>query len=416
MVMPQLMVKPVGQTARIPRKPKHQFYLEHRPWQIQPFAIVPVLPAETMKNALLQTRAVTDPIISPLTGWWLDYWLFYVKLRDLADREDFSGMMVDFDKDMSSHKEGAFVQRTYTPKSGMKWVQYCLDRVVEEYFRDENETGTFEIDNMPVAQLGIENFSQSGGNFAEFDTGGADVDVDLNADSTITASEIEKAQRQWMIARHEAITEMSFEDYLRAYGVRAPEAIEPHRPEMIRYWRNWTYPSNTVDHTDGSVSSACSWSVAGRADKDRRFDEPGFIFGVTVARPKIYFQNQKGCGAALMNSAFSWLPAMLKHDTAISWQQIANGDGPFENITDADGYLVDIRDLLIHGDQFTNVDLATVSDLSLAALPATDFQRRFASAADAAALFVDSDGPNYRVRQDGILDLTILGTQMDHTP
>lgn len=410
------MVQPVGRTARVPRRPAHQFYIQHRPWQIQPFAIVPVLPMETMKNALMQSRCVTDPLVSPLTGWWLDYYLFYVKLRDLADRDDFTGMMIDFDKDMSSHQESAFVQRFYTPKGGMKWVEYCLDRVVEEWFRDENETGTFEIDNVPVAQIGIENFAQSGVNAAEFAVAGADVDVDLNADSTITASEIEQAQRQWMLARHEQVTEMSFEDYLRAFGVAAPEAEEPHRPELLRYWRNWTYPTNTVDHTDGSVSSACSWSVAERADKDRLFKEPGFIFGVSIARPKIYYDAQKGCGAALMNSAFSWLPAMLKEDTAISWKHVANGDGPFEALTDAAGYYVDIRDLLVHGDQFTNVDLSSVSDLSKASLPDTDFQRRFPSAADAAALFTDSAGPNYTVRQDGILNLTILGTQIDQTP
>jgi uncharacterized protein YuzE len=325
-------------------------------------------------------------------------------------------MMLEVNKDMSSHKESAFVQRFYTPKNGMKWTEYCLDRVVEEYFRDENETGTFEIDNVPVCQIGMDNFAQSGVNAAEFELAGADIDVDLDADGTVTASEVERARQQWMLLRHEQVTEMSFEDYLRSFGIRAPEAIEPHRPELLRYVRNWTYPTNTVNDSDGSVSTACSWSIAERADKDRRFTEPGFIFGVTIARPKVYLSAQKGSGAALLNDALSWLPAMLHHDKNISWKQVANGDGPFEGITDTDGYWVDIRDLFLHGDQFTNVDLSSVSDLSLASLPDTDFQRRFPDATDAANLFVDSAGTARTIRQDGVLNLTILGTQMDHTP
>lgn len=414
--MPNMYIEGVKPAGRVSRRPSHPFYLQHRPWQIQPFCIAPVLPGETMKNALIQTRAVTDPLVSPLVGWWLEYYLFYVKHRDLADRDDFTEMMLDVNKDLSAHKEAAFVQRFYTPKGGMKWVEYCLDRVVEEYFRDEDETATFEIDNIPVAQVGMENFAQSGVNAAEFTTADLDVDADLDADGTITASEIERAQQQWMLLRQQGVTEMSYEDYLRSFGIRGPEAIEPHRPELLRYVRNWTYPTNTVNDTDGSVSTACSWSTAERADKDRLFKEPGFIFGVTIARPKIYFSQQKGNASALMSDALSWLPAMLAHDHAISWRQIANGDGPFESIADLNGYWVDIRDLLIHGDQFTNVDLSTVADLNVASLPGTDFQRRFPSAADAAALFVDSAGTARTIRQDGVLNLTILGSQRDYTP
>jgi len=50
------------------RAPQHHWSLRHVPFALQPFCIAPVLPGETMKNALLQARAVTMPIKSPLVG------------------------------------------------------------------------------------------------------------------------------------------------------------------------------------------------------------------------------------------------------------------------------------------------------------------------------------------------------------
>ena len=54
-------------TGRRPRRPSHPFQVRHEPFQIQPFFIAPVLPGETMKNLLLQSRAVTLPLKNPLT-------------------------------------------------------------------------------------------------------------------------------------------------------------------------------------------------------------------------------------------------------------------------------------------------------------------------------------------------------------
>jgi hypothetical protein len=78
------LIREVGKSRRIPRNPQHRFYLETRPWQIQPFLIAPVLPGETMKNLLLQSRVVSDPLLASLTGWFCEYYFFYCKHRDLA--------------------------------------------------------------------------------------------------------------------------------------------------------------------------------------------------------------------------------------------------------------------------------------------------------------------------------------------
>ena len=78
-----LAMAPARRTGRVTRGPRHSFNLRHRPFQIQPFLLAPVLPGETMKSLLLQSRAVTSPISNPLVGWWLEYYVFYVKHRDL---------------------------------------------------------------------------------------------------------------------------------------------------------------------------------------------------------------------------------------------------------------------------------------------------------------------------------------------
>ena len=68
MVRAPAMLRPVGQVSRKSRRPSHPFQLRHMPWQIQPFLIAPVLPGETLKNILLQSRAVTKPIKNGIVG------------------------------------------------------------------------------------------------------------------------------------------------------------------------------------------------------------------------------------------------------------------------------------------------------------------------------------------------------------
>jgi hypothetical protein len=402
---------------RFPRSPVHTFYLKQRPWQIQPCLIAPVLPNETMQRMLMQSRVVSDPVKNPLVGWHVEYHYFYVKLRDLDGRDDLTEMMLDVNKDVSAYKEASYVPRYFTPKNGMNYVEQCLDRVVAEYYRDEDEISqTFEIDSVPICEIRRKTFMQSAVNAAEFSTSDLDIDVDLNADDTVTASEVEKASLLWQHLRHAGVTEMSFDDYLRSYGVKAPETEDPHRPELIRTIEEWTYPTNTVDPSTGSPSTAISMSVSGSADKKRYFKEPGFIFGVSVVRPKVYFGNQHGAGASLLDNALSWLPAMFDKDSSVSWKPVANGDGPLENVTDTGGYYIDMRDLFVHGDQFINLDLTSATGIATISLPAADLQRRFASSSDALSLFVDDDpGTAAYVRQDGVQSLTILGKQADRT-
>lgn len=397
----------VPKSGRVNRYPRHSFQVATRPWQIQPFFIAPVLPGESMKNLLLQSRVVSDPIKHPLVGWWQEYYIFYVKHRDLDIREDLTAMMLDPDKTLTEHFTAA-EPLTYHGGGTIDWARLCLERITDEYFRNEGEThATATLGGLPVASIDNQSWLDSAMNAADFTID--DVDVDANADSTITAGEIDAAMRQWQFMQAHKMTDMTYEDFLRTYGVKVAP-VEQHRPELIRYLRDWTYPTNTVDPSTGSPSTALSWSIAERADKDRFFREPGFVFGVTVTRPKVYLGGQKSSAIGLMDNALSWLPAIMRDDPYTSLRNVAAGAGPLPGNTDS--YWIDIKDLLLYGDQFTNFDITTADNGAQVALPDASLLYRYASETDADGLF---SGAGKTIRQDGVVSLTIAGTVVDQT-
>jgi len=390
--------------SRVTRHPTHHWNVKAKPFVIQPIAIAPVLPGETMKNALFQSRVVSDPIKNPLIGWWIEYYWFYVKHRDLAGSDDFQSMMLDLNHDMSGQEASADDTNLYVKAGNIDYTKQCLDAVVAEYFRGEGDSVT-SVDGLPVAQLNQNSWLDSITSSADFTSG--DFDVDLDADDTIEASEVSRSLMHWEFLRANNMTEMSYEDYLGTFGVKT-QTEERHVPELLRYVREWTYPVNTVDPSDGSAVSATSWAISERMDKDRFFKEPGFIFGVSVARPKVYLLKQKGSAVGLMKDALSWLPAIMRNEPETSLKQLdASGllDGP------AAGSWYDIRDLLIYGDQFTN---RLSDDISGVNLPDAALNHRYPVNADLLALFVTET--DCYIRQDGVLRLTILGTQQDMTP
>ena len=408
---PLASVVGVAPTGRAMRKPSHPFQIKHKPFLIAPFFIAPVLAGETLKNLLLQSRAVSKPVKSPIIGWWLEYYFFYVKLRDLDDRDTITDMLINPASSISSLNTAAVVEHYHTA-SNIDWVEKCLDRVVAEYFRDEGDAPS-DITNisgaLPVAQINSKSIWDSAINDASYTR--PDVNVDLNANSTITASEVDQALRQYQWLRSNGLTDQSYEDYLRTFGIR-PQREDLHIPELVRYVREWTYPANTVDPTSGTPSSALSWGIQERADKDRFFREPGFLFGVSIARPKVYLSAQLATATQLLNGALEWLPAVLRGDPITSMKKIVASDNTFAASTDA--IWVDIRDLFLYGEQFVNFDLAS-TDCGLVALPTAGLQKKYPASADINGLFVGSTDATRIVHQDGVVSLSILGTQVDHT-
>lgn len=398
---------------RVGRYPEHPFHIRHQPWQVQPFMIAPVVPGETLKNLLFQSRAVTDPIKNGLIGWHLEYWWFYVKHTDLIDvAEDLKEMHLNMDKDLSALYAAADVS-TYHYGGTINWTKRALDRVIEEYFRNEAEdTSTYEINGIPISAVNLKNWTDS----LSLPTEVTPPEITVGVDDKINAAEVDAMMRQWEFLRDHNLTDKTYEDYLADFGIRKT-TVESHRPELLRYVREWSYPANTIDPTSGAPTAAVSWAVSARADKDRFFKEPGFIIGLTCARPKVYMRNLKGSAVGMMVDAISWLPAIMRDDPSTSLRLVPDGSGPLLTLPNpATEYLVDIRDIFVHGDQFVNFDTAA-TDANMVDLPLATLAKRYADADDANALFSQfgTTPALNKIRQDGITKLTIMGTQVDHT-
>lgn len=419
-----LATQALAPMGRVNRYPEHTFHLITRPFQIAPFLIAPVLPGETMKNLLMQARVVTDPITNPLIGWWQEYYFFYVKHRDLISVSDkLQEMMLDPTWGAAGNgmvQASAEPRHYYSASAGINWVGLCLERVVEEYFRDEGEAWNIAmVDGLPAAK-----FMQSGwldSVLLQSQTGLADdIDVDANADSVIMTSEISEAMNMWMLLRQNNLTQMTYEDWLATYGVRQAE-VEINRPELIRYSRSWQYPSSTIDPSTGVPSSAVSWAIRERADKRRFFKEPGFVFGVQITRPKVYMGRLRAAAATMMDHWKPWLPALLTNDREVSLITLTTARGVISGLSQ--DMSVDMRDLLVHGDQFINFLMASggppevlTAGHNLVPYPAADGQLKYPEAlADLHGLFAGTTDAAREVNADGVVKLTIAGRQIDQT-
>lgn len=359
------VVRPAPQVGRVMRTPEHTFRFGNNPLQITPFLLMPVVPGETMKNLLVNARMQSVSIFEPLMGWWHEMYFFYVKHRDLPNAEEAMAMHLQQGADMSALETAAdpwMYQNAGTPR--INWMRQCLDAVVNEYFRDEDETsadGTY--DGMPLAHLGAPTgVLQS----AVIDL----INADNPGDETLPGEEpqqdafyanlppeFQPMYRAWQDMTAMRLTTATYEDFLKSHGVRPPvetRVEEIARPELIRYIREWTYPN--VAMVSGSAVHQIRMDITERADKDRFFAEPGFIFGCQVIKPKIYLAEQHSNAATLLSDAYAWLPAVLWEQSYTSLQKIdvSAGEGIMRDDAGGADWWLDRKDLFVHGDQFVN--------------------------------------------------------------
>lgn len=411
------VVEHLSKTGRRMRNPVHNFQVRNLPWQIQPICIAPVLPGETLKNILVQARIVTDPIVNGLVGWWTEQHWFYVKLRDMptAFADAYTNLMINPGSTMTALNSAAKAATYHGYATSIDPTQAALEAVVDRYFRDEDEawnSAGSTIGSMPLASVSRRT-GQPGWMDSLIDTtvlpdggllpGGA---------ANPTVEQTNDALNTYTYLREMKFIDMTFEDYCRSFGVKIPTADEVNKPELLRSISDWSYPVNHVEPTTGIPSSAVSWALKERVDKDRFFKEPGFVFGVTVTRPKVYFANQRSNLVDFLDTPFSWLPALMGDRPETSLREFTNANGPVTGATN--GYWVDIRDLFLYGDQFVNFAMSATDDNSVA-LPTPGMNKRYVAQADIDALFKNAAGGFNLVRQDGTARLSILGAQVDYT-
>lgn len=401
------VVDALPQTGRKYRNPTHNWQLRQKPWVIQPMCIAPVLPGETLKNIMFQARAVVDPIKNPLIGWWAEYYWFYVKIRDLPT--SMRSTLVDMFINPTTSTAGlntAAKTDTYHAAASIDFADACLTAVTDRFFRDESESrSTAELNGMPLAKAEGPGWMDSLTDTTLLPDGGA-------IPGGSTSEETARLLDAYDYLRKMNFIDMTFEDYCRSYGVNIPTKEEENVPELIRYVREWSYPVNHVEPTTGVPSSAVSWAVRERVDKDRFFKEPGFVFGCCVFRPKVYYSRQLGSLVDRFGEAFAWMPALMQNQPETSLKEFANSAGLIT--TPTNGYWVDFRDLYTYGDQFVNFSLAS-TDAGMVALPTVGLNKRYVSSTDIDGLFANAAGGFNLVRQDGTAKFSILGRQIDMT-
>ena len=436
------VVQNLPRVSRKIRRPVHDWYLETPPFCLQLASITPVLAGETLQKIQWQSRVVTQPVKNPFQGWHKEYYWFYVKLTDLAepylrpggeagevveeaayiDRANIEKMLMlpGYDLTADAGSSSASASEYQSDELQMSWGSYCVNAVWRHYFLDPEEPGDFSVGVLTdtgatgytwlMAAVNRQGIFHSGVLDAEFDAP-EDPAITVGVDDQVTGSEIEAALQRYQLAKRQGLTSVTFDDYLREQGVSVPrDRVVPGRPELLRYQKSWSYPVNTVDPSTGTPSSAVSWVVKEQATKKRFFREPGFVVCVTCARPKVYFSLQTSSAPNFLTRFNDWLPRAMQGDAYSAIREFASGTGPHPTASTA--YHVDLADLFMYGDQMLNVPL-TETDCGLVALPTTGLQKRYPPLASVNALFATATAN--KVREDGVAQMTILGTVQDRT-
>lgn len=391
-------------------RPRHNFHVAFRPFEIQPFCIHPVLAGDSVKSIRFESRVLTDPIIGQISGWWAEQYWFYVPLGALDEYAAAQANIITPAHDLSGLVTAASTW-AYESDDGPSWLSMCMKPIIEKYFRREGEawnaSGTtilsYPSGSVPIAGI----------------VGKSWVDTILPASELPTPAGGTDYEDRWELyegLRKQGLIQMTYPEYLRLQGLAVPEQLaEPtsyyRKPELWRFIRQFTYPANVVNPAaTNEVVSACSWVVAERLDKSYFCGESGFVVGVAVVRPKLYRSNQVANGTMMLRDSRTWLPAMLDDAPQESLDERTTDTA----INTSTAHVVDIQGLRQIGDQFVRYPAATPPPS--ATLPSSDVSNTaYPSLADILGLFAGTPPSNPEttefglVRLDGTASFSITG-------
>lgn len=412
----QLLMQNAAPAGRVGRYPKHPFLLRELPFSAQPFMLAPVLPGETMQNLFFESRVVSDPVKNPLIGWKKEYYFFYVKITDLLV-DAIRDMFIDPQNTdlMATLGVGANNRAYYQAKGGIDYLFRCVKSVTEHYFRDEGEAWnkTVTTDGVPMVQIKDQLWMDSL------------TDKDLMPQGpaiagATTAGDLDRLMDAFEQLRALGISNMTYEDWLRSHGIAVPNKDE-NKPELLARFSDFQYPSNTIDPATGVPTSALSWVFKNGHREPKFFKEPGFVIGLSVTRPKVYYSGLAGSLGSFMSRAWDWMPNYLSAMPETSLKYFTGDTGPLGDRTTApDHYWTDMRDLLLYGDQFHNMQ-------DFAAVPVTNGANHMVPMPDGVNFdakniteamvkeFFKTPASDHFIRQDGYVSLSIKGAQRDHT-
>ncbi len=152
------VIQPGERRERFHRRPNFPIAGSMRPFILYPIMCHPVLPGETLKSAKSQWSVISQPIVNPLCGAWLESWFFYVKLTDL-DRD--LGQMFVSDTYSTSGWLSTGPERCYFTEDdpGIQWIKKCVERIHDAYFINEGETPQLLVDATNMRQVKMNNRS-----------------------------------------------------------------------------------------------------------------------------------------------------------------------------------------------------------------------------------------------------------------
>lgn len=315
-------------------------------------------------------------------------------------------------------RKGLFLCRFFRRRRGLDWTGRCVERIVDTWFRDEGQVASDHetAGGIPIVQLRENTFLDSATDDADFATGAA-ISGATNAD------DLDRLMDAFEQLRAMGIADMTYEDWLRTNGIAIPNKDEG-KPEKLGSFSEFSYPANTIDPTNGTPRSAMSWVFKNGIRKPFFFKEPGFLIGLSITRPKVYFAGLAGSAAGFMTRAWDWMPNYLDKMPETALKAFAADGGPLgDRTTPTNAFWLDMRDVLLHGDQFQNVLAfnavpATVGASHMLALPPNDLSNaswKYPTEAMCKSFFVDAAGTAFYVRQDGYVSLSIKGKQVDYT-
>lgn len=406
------LTQPGETRRRTLRQPNFPLAGGIKPQGLYPMFFTPVLPGETLSQATYKATYVSSPVKSPLSGWWLETWLYYVRLTDI-DRQ-LGQMFIGQLTSNAGYTAPADRPRYFTKSGQIDWCYMATEVVHKHHFRDTGEARR-DIDGVPMIKRIANDWTESA--IDESSIAGSEAALG-------NAEDVTPQLQAFLMMRQMGMSALSYEDYLKTYGVPSVK-VEEGEPELLAYRRYWTLPSNVIDPATGLPTGSAYWRVDEKAEKPKVFKEPGFLIGFHAVRPKLFDGRQVWSRGASMWGFRDFIPSYTLTDPTAA---IYNRD-PFDMVeftgtgavNDSKEIYFDHRDLLSHGEQFINqasrlhVPKSTGRSFAPAAV-AQDIRGQYATTSDVDGLFASATATDRFVDYEGIYSTQIKGHVTDYTP
>lgn len=414
------IITPGETRTRVRRRPSFPMFGTMRPFGLYPLMATPVLPGETLTSMQLKRRVLSLPVRNPLMGAWLETWLVYVKLTDMD--EALAAMFLTNDADDTEFEATASSDRYFTRQGQIAYIERAVRAVWHHYFRDESETTPHTLDGVPMVKRRSFDWTHN----LSFTPAGMDLEeLPSNPEGQLTGMDIMSMM---------GMSEITYEKYLQQYGVSSAAAAKTLRaPEILRYSQQWVVPTNQIDPTTGAPSSAWVWSEDMKADKPKRFDEPGFLVLLSCVRPKMFSDAMRYSFVGNLWGIADFFPVYNLDNPAAGVKEIKTDDLALSDNFGPDGgsslsLLYDHRDLLSHGEQFINnwsttpyfVPKVTTQRAATVGADPQELRGQYASLQDVQNMFVESQAETPRQSHmgcfyEGLCAVEITGHVKDTT-